>query len=83
MTRKLMNYGTQSPQLQSTNVNVNVHNHFNLSLAIALPIGAVFLSVLAGWAIFKLCNKKPTQQAEEAEVVAEDIVAAAVNATAQ
>lgn len=77
-----MNYSTQSPQLQSTNVHVNVHNHFNLTLAIALPIGAVFLSVL-GWAIFKLRNKKPTQQAEEAEAVAEDIVAAAVNATAQ
>ena len=86
-----MNNSTESPPLQATNnVQVNVHNYNNLTLAITLPIGAAILTFL-GWAIYKIRNKKPTQKAEEAEVVAEnqpipdaeDIVAVAVNATAQ
>jgi len=90
-TRKLVNNSTESPPLQATNnVQVNVHNYNNLTLAITLPIGAAILTFL-GWAIYKIRNKKPTQKAEEAEVVAEnqpipdaeDIVAVAVNATAQ
>ncbi|KEH28976.1 transmembrane protein, putative [Medicago truncatula] len=83
-TRKLVNNSTQSPPLQATDVQVN------LSFAITLPIGAAILTVL-GWAIYKIRNKKPTQQAEEAEFVTDnqlihevqDIVAVAVNAIAQ
>lgn len=89
-TRKLVNNSTQSPPLQATDVHVNINNYNNLTLAITLPIGAAILTVL-GWAIYKIRNKKPTQKAEEAEVVAEnqliqeveDIVDVAVNAIAQ